>query len=223
MKLLCLALTTFAAVVTADYASRSGLNNIPNADTSAAGTGVVQGYSTFGEDRKPAFLSGARWGFAPFVEKLEAGFDTRWKPGTTVPVYFNAKWVASRWDATLPAFAIGVANLTPRSRDRDRLGQPQTYGAFTYDAGFARLHAGYAVQRRNNAIFFGFDRSWMLDGRKLTFRSDVIEIQNASQWLASAGFTFKLTNSFGLELWESKPTERGKAYTNFKMGWGFKY
>lgn len=222
MKRHCLALATFAAIATAAYASRSGLNNIPNADTSAAGTGVVHAYSTFGEDRKPAFLSGVRWGFAPFGEKLEAGFDTRWKPGTTVPVYFNAKWVASRWDATLPAFAIGVANLAPRSRDRDRLGQPQTYGALTYDAVFARLHAGYALQRRNNAMFFGLDRSWVLGGRKLMFRADVIEIEGAGQWLGSAGFTVKCSEALGIELWQSKPTERGKAYTTFKLGYSFR-
>lgn len=223
MKHHCLALAIFTVFVTGAHASRSGLNNTPNADTSAAGTGVVQAYSSFGEDRKPSFLNGVRWGFAPFGEKLEAGFDTRWKPGKSVPIFLNAKWIASHWDRTLPVFSIGIANLAPRSQDRDRLGQPQTYGVFTYDAGFARLHGGYAVQRRNNATFFGLDRSWILGGRKLTFRSDVIEIQDAGQWLGSAGFTFKFTDAFGLELWESKPSERGKAYTNFKLGWGFKY
>lgn len=216
------AVALFAAVAVSAYASRSGLNNVPSADTSAPGTGVAQVYSAFGEDRKPSFFSGVRWGFAPGGEKIEVGFDTRWKPRTSIPIYFNAKW-ASHWDKSLPAFAVGVASLAPRGHDRDQLGQPQTYGVFTYAAGFVRLHAGYAAQRRNNAMFFGLDRSWMLDGRKLTFRSDVIEIQNASQWVASAGFTFKLTDSVGLELWESKPTERGKPYTNFKVGWGFTY
>ena len=222
MKRHCLALAIFAAVVTAAHASRSGLNNIPNADTSAAGTGVVQAYSAFGEDRKPSILSGVRWGFAPFGEKLEVGFDTRWKPGKSVPIFFNAKWVASRWDRSLPSFAIGVASLAPGSQDRSRLGQPQTYGVFTYDAGFARLHAGYAAQHRNNAMFFGLDRSWVLGGRKLLFRADVIEIQGAGQWLGSAGFTFKFTEALGIELWQSKPTERGKAYTTFKLGYSFR-
>ena len=202
-------------------ASRSGLNNVPNADVSADGTGVVQGYSAFGEDRKPSFLSGARLGFAPFGEKFEAGFDTRWKPGKSVPAFFNAKW-ASHWDKTLPVFAVGIASLAPRAQDRDRLGQPQTYGVFTYDAGFARLHAGYAFQRRNNAMFFGVDRTWVIDGHKLMFRSDVIEIQDAGQWLGSVGFTYKFTDALGMELWESKPTEKGKAYTTFKLGYSFK-
>jgi hypothetical protein len=219
--LVALALAAFAGFVTNTHASRSGLNNVPNADTSASGTGVVQAYSVFGEDRKPSFLTGVRLGFAPGGEKIEMGFDTRWKPGTSVPVFFNAKW-ASHWDKTLPKFAVGVASLAPRAQERDRLGQPQTYGVFTYDAGFARLHAGYAVQRRNNAMFFGIDRTWLVAGHKLMFRSDVIEIQGAGQWLGSAGFTFMFTDSLGMELWQSKLTEQGMAYTTFKLGYSFK-
>ena len=202
-------------------ASRSGLNNTPIADVSASGTGVVQGYSAFGEDRKPSFFTGARAGFNPFGERIEAGFDTRWKPGVSVPVYFNAKW-ASTWDKVWPMLGLGVANFAPRAQDRDRLGQPQTYGVFSYDTGVVRFHTGYAIQRKNNATFFGLDRSWLIDGRKLTFRSDLIEIQDAGQWLGSAGFTYKFTDALGVELWESKPTERGKAYTTFKLGYSFK-
>ena len=93
----------------------------------------------------------------------------------------------------------------------------------TYDAGFARLHGGYAVQRRNHAAFLGLDRTWFVAERKLMFRSDIIQIQDKTQWLGSAGCTYKLTNSLGLELWQSKPTERGKAYTTAKLGWSFVY
>ncbi len=113
-----------AALTTAVRASRSGLNNVPNADVAAAGTGAVQAYSTFGGNRKPSFLDEVRLGFAPAGEKIEVGFDTRYKPGKAAPVFLNAKWVASRWDKTLPAFAIGVASLAPRSQDRDRRGPP---------------------------------------------------------------------------------------------------
>lgn len=204
------------------HASRSGLNNVPNADVSAAGSGVVQAYSAFGEDRKPSWHDGVRLGFAPGGEKIEVGFDTRYKPGKSVPAFLNAKWVASHWDKTLPVFAIGVASLAPRAQDRDRLGQPQTYGVFTYDAGWARLHAGWAAQRRNNAMFFGLDRTWVIAGHKLMLRTDVIEIQDAGQWLGSAGFTFQFTDALKMELWESKPTEKGKAYTTFKLGYSFK-
>jgi hypothetical protein len=204
------------------HASRSGLNNVPNADISLPHTGVIQVYSAFGEDRKPSFLSGVRLGVALFGEKIEAGFDTRWKPGKSVPVFFNAKW-ASHWNKSLPVLGVGVASFAPRSADRRRLGQPQTYGVLTYDAQWARLHAGYAVQRRNNAAFFGVDRSWQIFERKLMFRSDIIQIQDQAQWLASVGFTYKLTKALGVELWQSKPAERGRSYTTLKFGWSFNY
>lgn len=215
-----LAALAFPAAIA--HASRSGLNNVPNADVSAAGTGVVQVYSTFGEDRKPSFLDGVRLGFAPGNEKIELGFDTRYKPGKVVPAFFNAKWVASHWDKSLPVFAIGVASLAPRAQDRDRFGQPQSYGVFTHDAGWVRVHAGWAAQRRNNAMFLGLDRTWVVEGHKLQLRVDTIEIQGAGQWLGSLGFTLQITDALKLELWESKPSETGKAYTNLKLGWGFR-
>jgi hypothetical protein len=179
-------------------------------------------YSAFGEDRKPSFLSGVRLGFAALGEKIEAGFDTRWKPGKSVPVFFNAKW-ASHWNKSLPVFGVGVASFALGSPDRRRLGQPQKYGVLTYDAQWARLHAGYAVQRHNNAAFFGVDRSWQIFERKLMFRSDIIQIENQAQWLASVGFTYKLTKVLGMELWQSKPTERGRSYTTLKFGWSGNY
>lgn len=92
----------------------------------------------------------------------------------------------------------------------------------TYHAGFARLHAGEGSQRRNRAMFFGLDRTWLVAGHKLMFRSDVTEIQDAGQWLGSVGFTFKFTEALGMELWESKATEVGKAYATFKLGHSFK-
>ena len=81
----------FVGGASAARASRSGLNNVPNADVSANGTGVVQGYSAFGEDRKPSFLTGRREGVSVFGERVETGSDTQWKPGISVPVIFNAK------------------------------------------------------------------------------------------------------------------------------------
>ena len=53
-------------------------------------------------------------------------------------------------------------------------------------------------------------------------RSVAIEIQDAGQWLGSVGFTFKFTDALGMELWESKPTEKGKAHTTFQLGYSFK-
>jgi hypothetical protein len=204
------------------FASRSGLNNVPTADTSAAGTAVVQGYASFGPDRKPAFFSGARIGLSAFEQPCEAGFDTRWSPGATVPIYFNAKW-RTHAAATRPAVGIGLAGAAVRETDRHRLGQPQTYAVVSYDARVARLHGGYTVQARNNAIFVGLDRSWLILQRKFTLRLDATQTQNRAQWLASAGFTYKFTERLNFELWQSKPTERGRSYATAKLGGGFKY
>jgi hypothetical protein len=211
-----------AVIAIPAFASRSGLNNIPTADTSAAGTGVVQAYSAFGHARKPAIFSGARIGFAALEQPMEAGFDTRWAPRPAVPIYFNAKWRVHN-DGALPAVAFGVAGAAVRADDRHRLGQPQTYGVLTHDFHWARLHGGYTVQAHNNALFFGLDRSWMLLQRKFTLRLDATQTQGRAQWLASAGFTYKFTEHWNVELWDTKPTERGRSYLTLKFGCGFKY
>ena len=217
-----LVLAVSLGTASAVFASRSGLNNVPTADTSAAGTGVVQAYSAFGEDRKPAFYSGARIGFLAWEQPGEVGFDTRWAPGNTVPVYFNAKW-RTHGPASLPAFAAGVAGAAVRSEDRRRLGQPQTYAVITHDVHVARLHGGYTVQAHNNALFFGLDRSWLVLQRKFTLRLDATQTQNRGQWLLSGGFTYKFTDRLNVELWQTKPNERGRSYTTAKLGCAFKY
>ncbi len=204
------------------HASRTGLNNVPIAAVSEAHTGVVQAYSTFGADRKPALLSGARVGLVAFGERFEGGFDSRWAPGDAAPVFFNAKW-ASHWRSTLPALGIGVANLAPRSEDRTRLGQSQSYVVLSHDIGWVRIHGGYAIQANNDACFFGVDHSWLVRGHKLTFRSDLLQIQDGRQWLGSAGFTCTLTKRLGIEIWNNLPTKDGKSYVTGKLGYGFQY
>jgi hypothetical protein len=219
-RALSYAVTALVVLVTPLHASRSGLNNVPTADVSAAHTGVVQAYSTVGADRKPALLSGLRVGSRVAGEHCEAGFDTRFEPGPSVPIFFNAKW-GSGWEKTQPALGLGIASFAPRAADRRRLGQPQSYGVVSYETRIARLHGGYAVQARNNAFFFGVDRAWLVQGRKLTFRADVMQIQDASQWLGSAGLTYRFTPLVVFELWQSVPIKRGHAYTTGKIGWMF--
>jgi len=204
------------------YASRSGLNKVPNADTSVPRSGVVQIYSSFGENRATSFLTRVRGGFTLAEQKFEAGLDSRWAPGAQVAAFLNAKYAFPRRVGG-PAFALGIAGLAPESRDRARLGQPQSYAVATLPVGRARFHAGYALQRRNEAAFVGFDRAWQVAARPLTLRADVIQIQNHAQWLASIGFTYRASQRVGLELWQSFPTERGRPYTTAKLGLNFAY
>jgi hypothetical protein len=201
-------------------ASRSGLNNVPTADVSAAGTAVVQAYSAFGPARKTSTLTGLRGGFETFGEKYEVGLDSRWEPRPAAPLYFNFKW-ASHGQKSWPALGLGTASAAPRARDRRVIGQPQTYAVVSHDLHFVRLHAGYAVQAHNNAAFAGLDRAWMIGTQKLTFRADVVEIQDGRHSLASAGFTYKPVPEITFELWESKPSGSGRSYTTAKIGWQF--
>ena len=203
-------------------ASRTGLNNIPIAAVSEPGTGVVQMYSAFGEGRKPSMLTGARVGFQAAGERMEAGFDSRWKPGTAVPLFFNAKW-ASKWNRHRPALGIGIAGAALRSEDRRSIGQPQSYLVLSQTLKIARLHAGHTFQSNNGSTFFGLDRSWRIAGRSFTLRTDMLQIQARSQWLGSIGFTYKLGEALGMELWNSIPTSRGKAYLTLKLGYSFRY
>jgi len=221
MRTVALAVSSLV-VASAALASRSGLNNVPNADTSAPRTGVVQLYSAFGEDRQTSFLTGVRSGLKLGEQKFEAGLDSRWAPGADVVAFLNAKYAFPRRVGG-PAFALGIAGLAPESRDRARLGEPQSYAVATLPFDGARLHAGYAVQRRNNAAFVGFDRAWQVAARPLTLRADAIQIQDRAQWLASIGFTYRASKLVGLELWRSFPTERGRSYTTAKLGLNFAY
>ncbi|MDO8541747.1 MAG: hypothetical protein Q7S40_15025 [Opitutaceae bacterium] len=202
-------------------AAPTGVNNVPSADTSPGGTGVFQMYSAFGKGA-PEWFAGVRAGLSPSLGNFEAGVDTRWGAGPTIPAFFNAKW-AAQLEKGLPALGIGIAGVALRSSDRDALGQPQTYAVFTYDADVARFHAGYAFQSRNGAMFFGLDHWWVLANQKLTFRADITQIQNRDQWLASAGFMYLLADPLTLEVWHSLPTERGRDYTTVRLSIGFRY
>lgn len=202
--------------VPALHASRSGLNNIPTADVSAPRVAVVHVYSAAGPGRETTFLTGVRTGFSVGEQKFEAGVDSRWAPGVAVPAFFNAKWSLSVRPAG-PALALGVASLAPDAADRRRFGQPQSYGVITHDFGFARVTAGYAVQAHNNAGFAGLDRKFLVNGRPLVLRGDVIEIQDGRHWLGSVGLTYRLSSAVGIELWQSHPTGPARDYTTVKL------
>ena len=90
-------------------ASRSGLNNVPNADTSVPGAGVLQLYSAFGEERDTSALAGVRYDFSMADQMFEAGVDGRWQAGDAV-AFLNARWALPR-RAGIPSFALGIANM----------------------------------------------------------------------------------------------------------------
>lgn len=211
-----LSLVGVLMTVPALHASRSGLNNIPTADVSAPRVAVVHVYSAAGAGRETSFLTGMRTGFGLGEQKFEAGVDSRWSPGAAVPAFFNAKWSLPARPAG-SALALGIASLAPDAADRRRFGQPQSYAVVTHDFGFARGTAGYAVQAGNNAGFAGLDRKFLVHGRPLVLRGDVIEIQDGRHWLSSLGLTYRLSSAVGIELWQSHPTGPARDYVTVKL------
>lgn len=204
-------------------ASRTGLNNVPDSDVSAPGTGVVQLYSNFGPEKASTFLSGVRLGLEPFGQQMELGWDARWQPDEPSWGFFNAKW-RFQLDDRGGAFAVGVANAAPFAHDRGVTGQPQPYAVFTVNPGLVRIHAGGALQPGNHSLFAGFDHTFTVGGTKLKFRSDITTINDREDWMASAGFTWRIHEHINLELWETFPDTKGvEPYTTAKIGFHFAF
>ena len=203
------------------HASRSGLNNVPTADVSVPRVAVVHVYSSWGPGRDASFLTGIRDGFSIADERVEAGVDSRWKPGQAVGAFFHGKW--ARPIGEHAAVALGAAGAAPEHRDRRRLGQPQSYGVVTADFSVCRLSGGYALQTHNNAWFLGVDRKFTVFHRALVFRADAIEIQDRRHSLSSVGATYRFTPELALELWQNHPTGPARDYTTAKLAGYFKF
>ena len=115
------------------------------------------------------------------------------------------------------------ANLAVTGNDRDRAGQPFTYAVLTHDFTAFRAHVGYGFQRKGAAAFVGIDKTVKVGGRDLMLRSDLVQIDDRSQWLGSAGFLLVLHKNWVLEAWASQPTERGEARFTLKLNYVMKY
>jgi hypothetical protein len=119
------------------YASSSGLNNIPTADTAPNLTLVFQEYSTFGAQRRSDDIAAFKFGFDPWEtsswrNRFEWGIDSHFAPGDAGPAVLQVKYAtqpAPRW----PAFCIGVANVAATASDRARTGQPFWYWVLSQD------------------------------------------------------------------------------------------
>jgi hypothetical protein len=204
-------------------ASRTGLNNVPDTDVSAPHTGVAQLYSNFGEGRETTFLTGIRLGFEPCGQQMELGWDARWEPGDASAAFFSGKWRMALDDRG-DALAIGFANAAPFSHHRELTGQPQLYLAGTAHLGFVRLHAGGMLQAGNDALFAGLDHTFDVWGTKLKFRADITTTNDRRDWMASAGFTWRVHKHWNVECWESFPSaENLHHYTTAKVGYHFDF
>jgi hypothetical protein len=204
------------------FATPSGLNNIPTADTPGDRELVIQQFSTWGDDRQPDYSAGMKMGLQPWGQKLEWGVDGHLAPDDAGPAVFQAKYAlqpANSW----PTLALGIANLAVTSHERDRAGQPFTYGVISHDFTWLRAHAGYGFQHQNDAAFVGLDKTVTVFECPLTLRGDIIQIDDQDQWQASAGFLLRLHKMLAIESWVSQPLDHGKPSVTLKFDFILKF
>lgn len=213
-----LALLALAAWASQSFATSTGLNNIPTADTPGHREGVFQWFSTFPTEGKADHWGGFKTGLRPWGElhRLEGGFDSHLAPGKSGPVIFQVKYAVQPW-TNLPAIGLGAANLAMTSEDRLRTGQPFSFAVLTHDFRWFRAHAGYALQHGNNTALLGLDKTVKLFDRDLMLRGDFRQIDNREQWLGSAGFLYHFHKHVALESWVSQPTDNGPTSFTLKL------
>jgi hypothetical protein len=146
------------------FASSSGLNNIPTADTAPNLTLVIQGYSLFGAQRSPDHFAAFKfrvdpWESRQWRNRFEWGLDSRIGSGEIGPSVLQAKW-ATQAGPKWPAISVGVANLAPTRSECSRAGEPFSFIVLSQDLKVFRLHGGYALQTgNNNTVMLGLDRT----------------------------------------------------------------
>ncbi|MGI8889708.1 MAG: hypothetical protein ACR2G0_02855 [Chthoniobacterales bacterium] len=175
-----------AALPQLAWATPSGLNNIPTADTAPQGTLVLQTYSTVGGGARDDLNFGFKTGLEFKALRFEFGADSHVYPGLGGPVVVQAK-VAYPLGEHLPTLAGGVANLAFTDHQRDRSGQPFGYGVLTEDFGFLRVTAGCGVQDGDKLPFVGLDKTFKLTRKKVVAVSEGKSVTTRETTVAGEG------------------------------------
>lgn len=221
-------LAALTLLTAAAFASPSGLNNIPTADTAPMGTFVLQTYGTVGGFADGDFNLGFKTGLDFKVVKFELGADSHIYPHQGGPVTVQGK-IAVPLGEHLPTLALGAANVSFSDHDRRRAGDEFFYAVATEDLGWFRVHGGCASQDGDALPFAGIDKTFrytksvaasdgkaVADGKSgkttmetktidlFTLRGDVIE-QRDSSWLYSAGVLVPVCKYFVFETWANFP------------------
>jgi hypothetical protein len=193
------------------FASSSGLNNIPTADTAPNLTLVIQGYSLFGSQRSPDHFAAFKFGVDPWESRqwrnrFEWGLDSRIGSGEIGPSVLQAKW-ATQPGPKWPAISVGVANLAPTRSERSRAGEPFSFIVLSQDLKVFRLHGGYALQTgNNNTVMLGLDRTFNVFRRAFTLRTDALQTDHSQNWAVSFGGLYAISKFFAAESWITQPT-----------------
>lgn len=156
-------------------ATPSGLNNIPTADTTPQGTFVFQAFSTVGDDRDADLNYGFKTGLDFKVIKFELGSAGHIYPGQGGPATIHGKLAVPLGD-WLPTIGIGVANVAFTEHQRDRAGDPFTYGVLSEDLKIFRVHAGVGYQNSEGDTdvqpFFGVDKTFKMTRKRVVAVED---------------------------------------------------
>lgn len=224
-QLLLLSLAATAAA----YATPSGLNNIPTADTTPTKVFVLQAFSTVGGLADGDFGLGFKTGLDLDFVRFEVGANAPVYPGRGGPVRVHGK-VAVPLGDHLPTIAVGAANLAFSDHQRERAGDVFGYAVATQELGWGvRVHGGAAWVDTEALPFAGIDKTFsytrevpaedgkaVVDGKAykasletesvdlFTIRGDVIA-QRDSSWLYSAGVLVPVCDWFVFETWANLP------------------
>lgn len=225
---------------TAAFATPSGLNNIPTADTAPQGVFVFQSFTTLGYDRDADFNLGFKTGLDFKVVRFEMGAASHILPDKGGPVTVHGK-VALPFGDGLPVLAIGAANIAFSEQQRQRAGDVFGYAVLSQDFGWLRAHAGCAYVDTDALPFFGLDKTFRRtasagapDGKShkampetkttdlFTLRADAIE-QRDSSWLYSAGVLVPVCKWFVFEAWGNFPDNGDAASVTLKGNFVIKF
>jgi hypothetical protein len=178
VKYLGITLLLVVCVPLVVYASPSGLNNIPTADTCSPGVLVLQGYSGSSQGEKTSLFVGAKAGPA---KDWEIGLDYQAAPeGATGPLVFQVKKAWWLEDGNL-GLAVGVAGVTTDWSEH----KPFPYAVLTRKGtGADRYHVGFAPQADAKQWFIGYDHTLPC---KTMLRFDLVRNTDADTTMVSAG------------------------------------
>ncbi len=203
--------------VTTAWATPSGLNNIPTADTVPHRTTAVQVFDLVGSGPHD-FWSGFKtgWDFSAF--QLEWGLDSHLAPDPAGPLLFQTKANFSPWEDGLMAVGVAAVALT----DFDRAPDPFSYAVLSQDLGFARAHVGYGLQNNGNTVLLGIDRTLQVWERNFNLNADLVQTGDGDGWLTALGAKYDLSKNLVFETWVNLPDE-GDVSVMLKLNFVFTY
>ena len=105
------------------------------------------------------------------------------------------------------AVAGGITNLGEEAK----AGREYPFAVLSKDFDLFRAHFGGTIQKDNEGVFGGFDKTFKFLDRDLTLRTDLIQTNNQNDITTSAGFIYDIGHNFLVESWCSFPTQSGRS------------